>query len=290
MTAPYRRVIVGLDLSKLSDLLVEWLPVLKKAGVQEFRLLHVVSSTAIPTEILHRSPLGPHFMSLMNDLKGVVTEKLEKYAAILAEKGLKAVVMPPILGDPAREIVRLAEEVEADAIVVGSRGMGWLSAKLLGSVSEGVVHMADRTVIVAKFPRRDDEPLRPSDPWGRLLVALDLEFDAEIVLDEASMLAKLTGSQLLAVHVVENAEDKPHAEEKLGRLLEKAGVKVSESMVLVGSPAEKILDAVKTLKATSVIVGPHSKSFFRPLLGSVADNVVRRAEVPVIVVKTPKTV
>ncbi len=290
MTAPYRRVLVGLDLSRLSDLLVDWLPVLAKAGVEEYRLLHVISSTAIPTEILHRSPLGPHFMSLMNDLKGVVSEKLEKYASILAEKGLKAVVMPPVIGDPAREIVRLADEAEADAIVVGSRGMGWLSAKLLGSVSEGVVHMADKTVIVARFPRRDDEPLRPRDPWGRLLVAIDLEFDSEIVLDEAAMLAKLTGSELIVVHVVEREEDKARAQDRLNSLLQKARVKAAQTLVPVGSPAEKILEAARSLDATSIVVGPHSKSFFRPLLGSVADNIVRWAETPVIVVKTPKTV
>ena len=186
--------------------------------------------------------------------------------------------------------MRLAEEGEADAIVVGSRGMGWLSAKLLGSVSEGVVHMADRTVIVARFPRRNDEPLRPTDPWGKLLVAIDLEFDSEIVLDEAAMLARLTDSELIVIHVVEREEDKARAEEKLSKLLSRASVKPSESLVVAGSPAEKILETARSVGATSIIVGPHSKSFFRPLLGSVADNVVRRAETPVIVVKAPKTV
>jgi nucleotide-binding universal stress UspA family protein len=53
-------------------------------------------------------------------------------------------------GDPAVEIIALAAERNADLIVVGSRGLGALSATLLGSVSRAVVHDADRPVLVAR--------------------------------------------------------------------------------------------------------------------------------------------
>jgi nucleotide-binding universal stress UspA family protein len=42
-------------------------------------------------------------------------------------------------GDPAKEITRLAEELGADLIVVGSRGFGAVHGALVGSVSRGVM-------------------------------------------------------------------------------------------------------------------------------------------------------
>ncbi len=42
-------------------------------------------------------------------------------------------------GDPAKEITRLADELGADLIVVGSRGFGAVRGALVGSVSRGVM-------------------------------------------------------------------------------------------------------------------------------------------------------
>jgi nucleotide-binding universal stress UspA family protein len=56
-------------------------------------------------------------------------------------------------GDPAREILRAAREGEHDLIVLGSRGRGRVTAALLGSVSNHVMHEAEMPVIVVHSPR-----------------------------------------------------------------------------------------------------------------------------------------
>ncbi len=53
-------------------------------------------------------------------------------------------------GDVADEIVSLADNRNAELIVVGSRGHGALAGALLGSVSQAVVQHADVPVLVAK--------------------------------------------------------------------------------------------------------------------------------------------
>ena len=55
-------------------------------------------------------------------------------------------------GDPARELLRLAREGDFDVIVMGSRGRGRVTAALLGSVSNRVMHDARVPVIVIHRP------------------------------------------------------------------------------------------------------------------------------------------
>ena len=47
-------------------------------------------------------------------------------------------------------LIALADELDAKAIVVGSRGRSSLAAAVLGSVSTGVLHHTDRPVLVAR--------------------------------------------------------------------------------------------------------------------------------------------
>ncbi len=53
-------------------------------------------------------------------------------------------------GDPGDELVSLADNRDADMIVVGSRGYGPLAGAVLGSVSRSVSQHANRPVVVVK--------------------------------------------------------------------------------------------------------------------------------------------
>ncbi len=72
--------------------------------------------------------------------------------AVWAEVG----TLPPnaqtvtLEGDAAATIVEYAKSVDADLIVIGSRGRGAFGTLLLGSVSHGVVHAADRNVLIVR--------------------------------------------------------------------------------------------------------------------------------------------
>lgn len=58
-------------------------------------------------------------------------------------------------GNPAREIVRYAEDNDIDHVVVGSHGRRGLARFLLGSVAERVVRRSPRPVTVMRTPRED---------------------------------------------------------------------------------------------------------------------------------------
>jgi nucleotide-binding universal stress UspA family protein len=103
----------------------------------------------------HRELIFKHFprdrISIeSNDAKGSVY----KYDPAGTKIYLK--ILP---GDPVDTICRCAEELNADLVIVGNRGLGGVGGLVLGSVSERVVHKCPRSVMVVK-----GENLERTDP------------------------------------------------------------------------------------------------------------------------------
>lgn len=60
-----------------------------------------------------------------------------------------------LVGDPATEIVHLADKENSDLIIVGSHGRSGMSRLILGSVAESVVRHAHCPVLVCKAKQPD---------------------------------------------------------------------------------------------------------------------------------------
>src|SRR4029450_6946494 len=74
---------------------------------------------------------------------------LDEAVLVADERGIDAQTKL-LAGDPAREIVAYADQIDADLIVVGSRGLGTIGSALLGSVSHKLLHEAKRPVMVVR--------------------------------------------------------------------------------------------------------------------------------------------
>jgi universal stress protein A len=59
-----------------------------------------------------------------------------------------------LIGNPASEILTVAEMEAAELIIMGSHGRRGLSRLVLGSVAEAVAHRAKCPVLIVKCPRR----------------------------------------------------------------------------------------------------------------------------------------
>ena len=70
----------------------------------------------------------------------------------VAEAGVEA-RCELLQGDTIGEIVTLADSIDADLIVIGSRGHGGLTSALIGSVSRSVLHESRRPVLIVRGTR-----------------------------------------------------------------------------------------------------------------------------------------
>jgi len=187
------------------------------------------------------------------------------------------------VGTPWREIVTLSEELGVTGIVVGSVGHSTIERLLLGSTAEGVVRNASRPVLVIRGAL---ESIR------RVLLPIDMDDGSRTSVRYA--LRKLPGDvELEAVHAIafprmidpEIAPALPDDAESSRRLrafLDDLGGKRIAARVVLGEPARGILDAAG--EADLVLIATRGrKGLARALLGSVAQKVVRHADVAVLV-------
>ncbi len=189
------------------------------------------------------------------------------------------------VGTPWREIVELAEELRVDAIVVGSRGLSAIQRLLLGSTAENVVRHAPCAVLVVRDGplRRIRKVLLPVD-WdegSKAAVRYAIERAGKDVKIQA--LHAIAFPRMIEPEFADALSEDAHSSRKLRKFLDRLGAKDVPSKVVLGEPAEAILDAAEDFDLV-LIATRGRKGAARALLGSVAEKVVRRAEVPVLVV------
>jgi nucleotide-binding universal stress UspA family protein len=112
------------------------------------------------------------------------TQKLEEADKLVAEVIKDANVQPHLVekivrqGEPKDTILKLADEVDADLIIMGSRGLGRLESILSNSVSQYVFQLADRSMLLIK----DDVYVKKIK---RVMVAMDKAKASQYALDVA---------------------------------------------------------------------------------------------------------
>ena len=89
---------------------------------------------------------------VVNEVRLQRAQALEEAAERAAVRGVHA-TMEVVAGNPADEIVAYGDSVDADQIVIGSRGRGAVAGALLGSVSRDVLSESRRPVLVVPRPQ-----------------------------------------------------------------------------------------------------------------------------------------
>jgi nucleotide-binding universal stress UspA family protein len=147
----YRHVLVAFDGSPEAGLALDH--AIAMAQVHRARMA-LVAVVAPPPLLAWQAPGG---MRAMHDTEQSELESALRRAADRVPDDI-SVTTRLLDGDPARELLRIARDGDHDVIVSGSRGRGRITAALLGSVSNRVMHDSEIPVIVIHPPRGDDGP------------------------------------------------------------------------------------------------------------------------------------
>ena len=138
----YDKILVAVDHSEMSD-----------RAVLAARDLAVLSKGEVWILHLREREMAPKTGVLVPDeTTDEASTAVAASVEVLARAGVKAhgKVRNTIFGYAAREIVSDAKEVDADVIVMGSRGRGDIAGLLLGSTAHKVIHLSDRPVLVVR--------------------------------------------------------------------------------------------------------------------------------------------
>ncbi len=202
-------------------------------------------------------------------------------------------------GDPREEIIRAADDTAADLIVMGCRGAGGSTSTGMGSVAATVARYADCAVLVT---RGEPRPVRSvvvaldgSDAsWQalRFVSSLELEAGARVrlvhVMDEAEIPESLVRRRLHTELEQRLAERRVEVERLLEAAARTIGARgrVVDRAVRVGNAGAEIIRAASEAEADLVVAGARGLGTVkRLLLGSVSEQLLRRAACPVLVVK-----
>jgi len=285
----FKKILYPTDFSNYADEIFQCIDELKAIGVEEVVYVHVVD---LKTARGSASMLEENAKSLMEERK----KKLE-------DNGLKVIIHVPT-GDPAAEIIKVAEKEDVSLILIGARGKGLIREAFLGSVSYNVMRRTAKPILVMKFKTVVRAGVLCCElifkpMFRKILYPTDFSECSERALEyiKEAIGAGVGVAEVVIVHVVEKGETLEEIEENkrkaeaelegIKEVIERKGVKVKTS-ITAGIASEEILRVAREENASIIMMGSRGLGFVKTILyGSTSDRVVRRAEISVFLSKRP---
>ncbi|ELY40673.1 universal stress protein [Natronorubrum sulfidifaciens] len=207
-------------------------------------------------------------------------------------------------GIPSKEIVDYADEHAMDAIAIGTSGRGGVSRAVVGSVADKVVRTASVPVVTIN-PEAASEATRKLTV-DSILLPTDGSDTAEAVIHHGIELAAQLDATVHLLSVIDSdraqvfsalanadadiaAELRERATDALDERAAEARACDIDVVTTIrdGDPAEEIVDYADTESIDLIAMGTAGRGGFeRFIVGSVTDDVVRTASVPVVTMRS----
>lgn len=136
------KILVALDGTTLSEQVIDMLEQVCLQPQASVVIAHVIAHPGADPDIAVDRP--------QSDTEAIPHQQLEQLQACQAALPCKS-ELEIVTGEPAEEIIRLANIHHVDLIVMGSRGLTGMNRILKGSVSSQVVEEAPCSVFVVKL-------------------------------------------------------------------------------------------------------------------------------------------
>jgi nucleotide-binding universal stress UspA family protein len=161
-----KNILYATDLSKNSAYAFRYAVNSAQKHDAKIHILHVIETLPASTEGLLTQYIGEDRLRKMRkETEGHLLERIKERLRQFAEKELKrdpktlrkVASIDVVSGNPAAEILRKAEELDADVVILGTHGKGVISHAFLGSVSEQVLHRIRKPVYIIPLPEGETD-------------------------------------------------------------------------------------------------------------------------------------
>ena len=298
MSVPYRKILLPLDGSPLAAHVLDHVSWLAAPGTASLILVSAIENWryAIPSqEFVMRD--------LIAGLRAGSEQYLDEVRQQFQQKGYQ-VTTHVADGEPAQIILDVAQAQGADLIAMSTHGRSGLARWTLGSIAERVLHGTTIPIFLVRAGTKI-----ANHKLQKILLPLDGSLVAEAALPQAQALARANDAQILLLQVIQRldersksllfrneamakeifAEWRAGAESYLELLVERlarTGV-TAEYRVAVDNPDQAICNLTKGDNIDLVVMGTHGRSgVSRWVYGSVANQVLRGAHCPLLLVRT----
>jgi nucleotide-binding universal stress UspA family protein len=297
----FRSILVPLDGSPFAEQAVPLASRIAQRSGGKLRLAFVHKLPAAPVD----SAAAKLFTSIETVTRKAERAYLRGIQAKLREGGIRLSSAVTLTGEPGPALAQYAQEMAIDMVVMATHGRGGIRRAWLGSVADHLIRHLEVPVLLV----RPTEGAAPQGGLGagRILVPLDGSPLAEEALDAGAALARIWDTELSLLQVVRPVLPSPdpglpdpsaydeeltemcrtQAQDYLDDVVERLrarGLRSTGVAVVGWSTVDSILDVARPERVALVVLATHGRGGLRRLaLGSVADKLVRGADVPVLV-------
>jgi nucleotide-binding universal stress UspA family protein len=252
----------------------------------------------------------PIDMRLDADLRNEALAYVESVAEREGRAGDVRMTAKLLEGDAVETLAAHLAALDHPLVVMTTHGRSGIGRVLLGSVTDALIRSATVPVLAIRVKKKAEAPV--ATRFGRVLVPIaGADFGTDIG-ERTSDVFGTKDVEYILLHAVIPAPLIPpvpdaaivppvldlDAEEEAARNLLDAladplrarGAHVRTRVVIDVDPAHAILDAVTDVSSDVISMATHGyRGIKRLVLGSVADNVLHHAPVPVLLVRPPES-
>jgi nucleotide-binding universal stress UspA family protein len=302
--ASLRSILVPLDGSSFAEQAVPLASRIAERTGSKLRLALVHGLPSAPFD----SVTAKLFTSIELATRKSERSYLRGIQARLRDGGTRLASAVTLTGPAGPALAQCVREMGIDLVVMSTHGRGGIRRAWLGSVADHLIRHLEIPVLLVR-PREGEAAPAHALRGGQILVPLDGSPLAEDALHWAVTLARAWDAEITLLQVVRpvmhsadpvlplalpSAFDeglttmcRTHAQDYIDGIvqeLHEQGIRATGVAALGWYAADSILEVATPERVAAIVLATHGRGGLRRLaLGSVADKVVRGADVPVLV-------
>jgi ACR3 family arsenite transporter len=292
----FRKILFPTDFSPHANKIMDLIPELKRAGLQEAVFLHVIN----PMKATRWIGVDEN---LIERTRAEADRRLKGICENLASTHGIAVKCRVQMGVTHKEIIRVAGEEKASLIIMGSHGHGYVRGALLGNNTQSVMRLTRVPLLIERFRRVETKGKEALDfvsgsLFGKVLYPTDFSPNSQRALQVIEQLQKEMTQEVVVLHIQDTRVLVPYLQEKLkefNRIDTERLSAIKDQLIALGYRVKMILktgvpfreiNAIAEEENVSLIVlGSHGKSNVREAYtGSETEFITLQHVRPVLVI------